>query len=75
MKIVNHATGFDGSIIKVGDKVISKLGILATVVKIHHQGRDGTIITTDIGPDPDFPHHFSGAAKRTYRLAIQPNRR
>lgn len=35
-----------------------------TVKGIHAQGADGTILTTDPAPDPDYPHHFSCRASR-----------
>ena len=63
------ATGMDGRKIQPGDFVISAKGVYATVMRIHRQGYDGTIITTDIAPDPDYPHHFSGVAKTTFRKA------
>ena len=35
------------------------------VVDIHRQGADGTILTCDGPPKPDYPHHFSCTASDT----------
>ena len=35
------------------------------VVDIHRQGADGTILTCDRPPKPDYPHHFSCTASDT----------
>ena len=67
---VNSATGFDGKKIFRADKVISIYGVIATIEDMWHQGRDGTIIKTDIAPDPEFPNHRSGDAKRMFRKHI-----
>jgi hypothetical protein len=29
------------------------------IVDIHRQGADGTILTTDLPPKPEYPHHYS----------------
>lgn len=68
-KPAQTAAGMDGQKIKVGNKVISKCGVICTVMEMWRQGYDGTIIRTDVAPDPDFPSHRQGAARTTYRLA------
>ena len=73
---VTTATSADGQKIRVGDTVrlrihyggVDTLGPEVTVRSLHAQGYDGTIVTTDPAPDPDFPHHFSGRAKRFYKV-------
>lgn len=49
----------------------NRWGPAVKVVSIHSQGYDGTILHTDIAPDPDFPHHKQGAARDFARLLHQ----
>lgn len=73
------ATGKDGSKIKIGDDIESWnygslnadgtrdpdkwMGVIVRVTDIHKQGRNGTILHCEPAPNPDYPHHFSVAAR------------
>jgi len=64
------ATDKNGKRLRVGDNItlLSPFGVPYPPVKIigiHKQGADGTIITTDYAPNPDYPSHFSCRASNT----------
>jgi hypothetical protein len=75
-RLCKTARDIDGKKIVVGDRVQlstritrynddDNIGIgypVVVVVKIHAQGADGTILTTDSAPDIAFPLHTSGRA-------------
>lgn len=69
-KPANSATDVSGRRITVGcyvsavDEHGTSIGPPVRVTKIHRQGYDGTILTTDMAPETDYPHHFSRASRR-----------
>ncbi len=70
------ARGNNGVVIRVGDSVRQRTAVgepsfegpVVTVVRMHRQGANGTILTTSPAPDPSFPHHFSGSARDFIRV-------
>lgn len=63
------ATGLDGRKMKVGDEVEcvsyynqKSFGTKVKITRMHKQGLNGTIITLDSAPDPQYPHHCSHRA-------------
>jgi hypothetical protein len=75
------ATDSKGQKVRVGDTVRAingrddkPTGPPVRVVKIHRQGYDGTILTTDPAPESDYPHHFSRAAKYCVRVDQETKR-
>lgn len=77
---VKTAADCHGKKIRVGDDVVyvgygevrgdyEKVPGPVRVVRIHRQGANGTILTTDPAPDPQYPHHFSCRASVTRRVA------
>jgi len=44
--------------------------IVSKVIRIHHQGRDGTILTTEEGLNPNYPNHKSERAKNCRKVLL-----
>lgn len=59
-----------GDFVQAVDDVCNVIGEPVRVVKIHRQGYDGTILTTDYPLEPDYPHHVSRAASRCVLVAM-----
>lgn len=66
--------------VKVGDRilyvgygeVINIPPAPVTVLRIHCQGKDGTILTCDKPPKPEYPNHFTCRASVVERVPVEP---
>jgi len=70
MRIIKTAKDIYGKVIKVGDKVVAhsiydpiRYNIIGIVTQLHHQGKDGAIVTTNISLDPVYKHNNTHIAR------------
>jgi hypothetical protein len=59
----------NGVKLKVGDWVTFGKGRKVKIVRMHKQGADGTILTTEPSPDAEYLHSKSGRASRAEKCA------